>query len=156
MKSHVLRPLYVVLAVVAAILAARVFVVPADFGIQESGYMYGWHRESNEQDWKDFKVKHKGRKYCQQCHEENYEAIMQSPHGAIQCENCHGAAVDHPVDPEKLNVDKSRTLCLRCHSYLPYPTSGRRIIPGIDREGHYPDTECVTCHNPHQPGANIG
>ncbi|MEJ2182970.1 MAG: cytochrome c3 family protein [Nitrospirota bacterium] len=152
MKSYVLRPLYVVIAFVCIILLARVFVVPKDFGIGERGFMYGWHRKGAEDFWRNFKVKYQTREYCEGCHAQKYETIMASPHAIIQCENCHGPAVDHPVKPEKLTIDRRRDLCLRCHAYLPYPTSGRRVIPPINNDEHYPDTECVQCHNPHSPG----
>ncbi len=52
MKNHVFRPLFVVIGIVAIILAARLFLVPKDFGVQERGYMYGWHRKANEEDRK--------------------------------------------------------------------------------------------------------
>jgi predicted CXXCH cytochrome family protein len=76
---------------------------------------------------------------------------MTTPHAIIPCEDCHGPATDHPSDPPKLAIDKSRGLCLRCHSSLPYPTSGRSQIRGIDPDTHNPDVECVMCHNPHKP-----
>lgn len=152
MKPHVYRPLYVVIGFVVLILVARYFAVPKDFGIQARGYMYGWHRKGDEQFWKDFKVKYKGRDYCKDCHSDNYEMIMQTPHAIIQCENCHGPAIDHPLKPEKLEIITSRELCLRCHAKLPYEQSGRALIRGINNEEHYADTECVTCHNPHHPG----
>jgi predicted CXXCH cytochrome family protein len=151
MKSHVLRPLYVILALVGLILLSRVFIVPKDFGVQERGFMYGWHRKGNEQEWKDFKVKYKTVQYCSQCHTEEYSLLGKSPHIIIQCENCHGPAVDHPADPPKLSIDRSRGLCLRCHSWLPYEASGRYKIPGINPEEHNPGIECVACHNPHSP-----
>jgi hypothetical protein len=49
---HVLRPFFVFLAFVAIVLIVRFFYVPKDFGIHERGYMYGWHRKSNEEEWK--------------------------------------------------------------------------------------------------------
>ena len=54
---HVLRPLFAVLVVAALILIARVFLVPQDFGIHERGYMFGWYRKANEEEWKALKVK---------------------------------------------------------------------------------------------------
>ena len=54
MKNHVYRPLFVVIGIVVLILVARPFLVPKDFGVGERGYMYGWHRKGNEQDWKKF------------------------------------------------------------------------------------------------------
>lgn len=151
MKSHVLRPLYVVIGIVAAILVVREFVVPEDFGVYERGYMYSWHRKSNEDEWKAFKVKYRSSEYCKDCHSDKYSSIMQTPHAIIQCENCHGPAIDHPENPQKLSIDKNRELCLRCHSSLPYPTSNRANIRGIDPDRHNPGIECVMCHNPHKP-----
>jgi len=48
LKNHVWRPLLIVLAIVGGILAMRMFLVPSDFGIQERGYMYGWHRKNGK------------------------------------------------------------------------------------------------------------
>jgi len=151
-KSHVWRPLYVVIAIVILILIARVFYVPKDFGIWERGYMYGFHNKGSEQWWKQFKVKYKfNSEYCKDCHSDKYESIMKTPHAIINCENCHGPVLDHPSDPPKLKIDKSREQCLRCHYPLPYPTSGRANIRGIDPEKHNPGVECSMCHNPHKP-----
>ncbi|MDH4264856.1 MAG: cytochrome c3 family protein [Deltaproteobacteria bacterium] len=147
---HVLRPLYVVLALAGMILIARIFVVPEDFGIHEKGYMYGWYRKANEEEWKAFKVKYQGKEYCQDCHAQLEQEVRSSRHNIIECENCHGPALEHPSDPQKLTIDRSRELCLRCHTYLPYPTSKRSEIKGIDPNQHNPGGECVVCHNPHQ------
>lgn len=152
MKNHVYRPLLVVIGLVALILAARALYVPEDFGVHERGYMYGWYQKSDEQFWKDFKVKYRGAEYCKDCHDKNYESLGKSPHRNIQCENCHGPAVGHPESPPKLGMDRSREWCLRCHAYLAYPTSGRRLIKGFEEpEKHNPGMECSTCHDPHSP-----
>jgi predicted CXXCH cytochrome family protein len=152
MRSHVLRPLWVVVGLVVIVLIIRAFYVPSDFGVGQRGYMYGWHRAGDAGFWKNFPVSYKFQNdYCSSCHPENYNSIMKSPHAIIHCENCHGPVLNHPSDPPKLKVDKRRALCLRCHYPLPYPTSGRANIPGIDPVKHYPDNECVTCHNPHNP-----
>lgn len=151
MKSHVWRPLYVIIGIVGIILIIRVFYVPADFGVHERGYMYGWYRKGNIEEWKNFKVKYQGEEYCKDCHSDKIESIMKTPHAVIQCENCHGPAIDHPSDPPKLKIDKSREQCLRCHFPLPYPTSGRANIRGVEPERHNPGIECVACHNPHSP-----
>lgn len=152
MKSHVLRPLWVVLGLVAVVLLFRLFYVPKSFGIGERGYMYGWYREANVGDWENFKVKYSGSsEFCNNCHPDKYESIMKTPHAIIICEDCHGPAIDHPVDPPKLIIDKSREQCLRCHTYLAYPSSGRADIRGIDPAEHNPDMECAMCHNPHNP-----
>jgi len=150
-KNHVWRPLFVVIGIVALILVARSFLVPKDFGIQDRGYMYGFHRLGNEADWKAMEVMYKSAEYCGGCHPDKTETLGKSPHAIIQCENCHGPAVNHPDDPPKLTIDRSRALCLRCHAQLPYPTSGRAVIRGINPEEHNPGMDCPDCHNPHNP-----
>ena len=147
---HVLRPLYVVLAVVALILAARTLMVPKDFGIYDRGYMFSWYRKANEEEWKNVKVKFQGRDYCQDCHGDPFQQLRSSRHAIIECENCHGPAIGHPAEPQKLPIDRSRELCLRCHTNLPYPTSKRAEIKGIDPNEHNAGLECVGCHDPHR------
>ncbi len=151
MKNHVLRPLWVAILLVIALLVARKLYVPADFGINGRNFTYGYYRKASVNDWKEFKVKYKGRQYCKECHEENFDSISKSKHRIIQCENCHGPAIDHPDNPEALEIDRSRGLCLRCHADLPYPGSHRNDLPAIDPEEHNPDKACADCHNPHKP-----
>jgi len=151
MKNHVLRPLWVAILLVSAILIARELYVPDDFGVNGRNFTYGFHRKGSIDDWKAFKVKYRGREYCKECHEDNYEANKDSAHGIIQCENCHGPALGHPDNPEALEIDRSRGLCLRCHADLPYPGSQRGDLPAIDPDEHNPDKPCADCHNPHKP-----
>lgn len=140
-----------VIAIVVLILIVRAFYVPKDFGAHARGYTYGFHRLGNEQDWKDFPAKYKNTSYCNECHEEKVNSLAKSKHGVIPCEDCHGPALNHPEDPEKLPVDRSRDLCIRCHAQLVMISSGRSAIPGIDPATHNPDTACSECHNPHDP-----
>jgi predicted CXXCH cytochrome family protein len=150
-KNHVWRPLFVVLGIVVLILVARTFYVPKDFGTQELGYTFGYHRLSNEQEWKNFPAKYRDSAYCNECHEEKVATQAAAQHAMIPCENCHGAAFDHPENPEKLAIDRSRELCIRCHAQLTTPSSGRSDIPGIDPQTHNAGTECSECHDPHNP-----
>ena len=151
MSSHIWRPLYLALCIVGVVLIARMVAVPKDFGIQERGYMYGWHRKGNEAEWKAFRVKYSTAEHCRECHPDKYRDIKSSPHASINCENCHGPVLGHPVDPPTLTIDRRRGLCLRCHSFLPYKASGRGNIRGINPEIHNPEAECVLCHYPHNP-----
>ena len=152
MKYHVLLPFLVVLAGVALLLIVRHFIVPSDFGVEEGGsFTYNYHRLSSTDDWKNIKVKYRGKEYCRECHEEKVEENLASHHSVIQCENCHGPALDHPEDPEVLSIVTSRLLCRRCHAYLPYPQSNRAKMPAIVPEEHNPGENCVECHNPHNP-----
>jgi predicted CXXCH cytochrome family protein len=147
---HVLRPLYVVLTLVAIIFIARIFWIPDDFGTHEQGYTYGWYRQSNLAEWQNFTVKYRGKEFCLDCHAEQSQKLASAQHKNIECENCHGPALSHPADPLKLELDRSRELCLRCHTRLIYPTSQRSQIKGINPDQHNPGLECALCHNPHE------
>ncbi len=151
MKNHVLRPLMVAIAAVALLLTARYFYVPDDFGVNGENFIFGFYRAGNLSDWEEMPVRYKGKQYCAECHEEQFESQSASKHQIIECENCHGPANDHPDDPEALTIDKSRALCLRCHADLPYPNTLRGELPSIDPLEHNPDSECSECHNPHKP-----
>jgi len=159
MKWHVLHPLWVGIGVVGLIILGGRFLVPDDFGVHGRNFTYGYHRLSNLQDWKDFPVKYQGRDSCTECHEENVRLNSGSVHAAVQCENCHGPAVNHPdsvqspsVSVQPLSVDTSRELCLRCHAYLGYPNSNRGAMPSIVDRTHRRRRECSSCHDPHNPG----
>lgn len=155
MKSHVLRPLWLALGFVGLILIIRYYYVPADFGIHQAlagrSFTYGYHRASDVNDWKSIRVAYRGRQYCANCHKAKAASIAKSKHRIIQCENCHGPALNHPDNPAKLAINRHRALCLRCHTKLAYPTSLRSQIEGIDPARHHPGTACVECHNPHSP-----
>lgn len=151
MKNHLLRPLAVVCFIVVLAVFARAFLVPADFGVHERGYMYGWHRKSNEREWQALQVRYRTSAGCPQCHPDKQTELSHSPHAIISCENCHGPALDHPRDPAGYTIDRSRELCLRCHAQLPYPNSARGAIRGINPDTHHTRAECVLCHIPHHP-----
>ena len=151
LKNHLLRPLMVVILIVIILVVVRELVVPGDFGVHDTGFTYGWYRQGNIEDWKQVTVKYQGKDYCSTCHKDKVDQIADTPHAIIQCENCHGPAVDHPSTVPKLVVDTSREQCLRCHATLPYAASGRTVIKGIDPDNHNPGIACANCHNPHQP-----
>ncbi len=151
MKNHAWRPLFVAIGAIALLLLVRANVVPSDFGVNGRNFTYGFHRKGNIDDWKAVQVKYRGKEYCRECHEEKVKENLASPHKTIECENCHGPAIDHPDNPARLAVDKSRELCLRCHAGLPYPQSHRSELPAIDQAKHNPDQTCSECHNPHNP-----
>lgn len=155
MKNHIFRPLLVVIALVVAFLVVRAWFVPKAFGVHERGYTYGWYNQANEQVWKNVSLKFRAPEDCRDCHEENASSVASSPHGIILCQNCHGPALDHPTNPESLEINTNRGLCLRCHVALPYPTSQRARIAGIDPLTHNPTKACVTCHNPHDPTEEV-
>lgn len=151
MKNHVWRPLYLALLLVAAGVVASFFLVPADFGVHERGYMYGWHRKANETEWLAVPIKYRTAAACTPCHRDKYDDIKNSPHGTISCENCHGPLLGHPQNQPAMEIDRSRALCLRCHAKLHYKNTLRGSFKGINPETHYPQAECMMCHYPHNP-----
>jgi len=151
MKNHVLRPLWVAIGAIALVLLVRHFVVPDDFGVYGKNFTYGFFRLGSVKDWQNFPVKYRGKEYCQECHPEKLAANMSSKHNIIECENCHGPAEQHPENPATLEIDRTRSLCLRCHANLPYPGTPRGSLKAVDPLDHNPETACVECHNPHNP-----
>jgi len=150
-SGHVWRPVLVILALVVIGVAFRQFYVPDDFGVQARGYTYGWYRQGSSIDWKWMPLRYQSPETCEACHKQQVSEIRDQPHASIQCQDCHGPALDHPDDPQRLVVDTSRALCLRCHARLPYPSSARGGLRGIDAATHNPGRECVECHQPHHP-----
>jgi len=147
---------------VGGIIGVRKVIAPS-FQAVEGDYRYQWHRVANEQEWKDLRVKYQGNSYCKGCHSDQDMRVAASSHAKVQCENCHGAAFNHPEDPKKLSIDKGRGLCLRCHASLPYrpatyaelPVQENRpqpisMLKMINPDTHNPDMACVTCHDPHK------
>lgn len=151
MKKHVLRPLWLALGLIALVLVVRHFMVPKDFGVHGRNFTYGYFRLGAIDDWRNVPVKYRGREQCQECHADRATENRDGSHAGIECENCHGPALAHPDNPAKLTIDRSRSLCLRCHGRLAYPGSLRGELPGIDPAGHNPDGQCRECHNPHHP-----
>lgn len=158
MKSHVFRPLIVVIAFVVIILVARTLFVPDSFGTHEMGYRFGWHDKQNEDFWRDgFQIKYVDRELCMGCHGEKAETLLASPHKNINCQNCHAAegvvGYDHPEKIDKMVIDRSRLQCLRCHASIPDIGSGRaKILKQINDKEHNTGYECADCHDPHSPG----
>lgn len=150
-KNHVFRPLMVIIGISVIILIVQRVYVPDDFGVHGDSYTYNFYREGNLDDWKAVTVKYQGDEYCANCHQDKTDLIASTAHSIIQCENCHGPAQQHPQDPPKLTIDRTREQCLRCHTRLDYPTSGRADIEGIDPASHNSGIECATCHDPHNP-----
>lgn len=155
MKWHVLHPLWVAIALVALIFVARAFVVPDDFGVHGESFTYGYYRLGNVQEWQDFPVKYQGKESCAECHEDNYRTNRRSPHKRVECENCHGPAVDHPDEVEFLPLNTEREMCLRCHAYLGYPNTARAEMPTVKDRLHKRRRECVECHDPHDPRRDV-
>jgi len=93
------------------VLLVRFAYVPRDVGIDERGYMYGWHRTDNDADWKKVKVKNLGGEYFRGCHSEKYAYIIKTCRRISQYENFYGMENDvegeHPSRQHfKITINK--------------------------------------------------
>lgn len=92
-----------------------------------------------------------GWRVCGDCHEEQFQAKLHSPHSPLSCEICHGPSYAHAVvDPIENTppIPEGNEPCLSCHKYLPSRPTG---FPQVIEFQHEPGELCTSCHQPHDP-----
>jgi hypothetical protein len=129
---------------IAALVAARHYLIPPTFGDD------GHYRAAAIKDITAHPIKYAGRDACADCHSEEVETQSHGRHQALSCETCHGPAAAHVADPGAATpiIPRSRDFCPRCHGYDSSRPTG---FPQIDPVSHNPPTPCVECHKPHAP-----
>jgi len=129
---------------VAALIAARVFLIPDTFG------EFGHYRGAAIDDVTAQPIKYAGRASCETCHPDVVEKHAGGRHHGVSCEVCHGPAAAHVEDPMAVVPDKprGRDLCVLCHAYDPGRPTG---FPQIDPAVHNPLRACMACHEGHAP-----
>lgn len=135
-------------ALVAAIVVARHFLVPPTFG-ERGHYRWSAVEEAAEQE-----ISYAGYTVCSDCHDDIAEAKSRANHRGLSCESCHGPAADHAEAPDEFLPEKpgGREFCTLCHGYNAARPSGfAQIIP--DR--HNPGEPCMECHDPHEPALPV-
>jgi predicted CXXCH cytochrome family protein len=100
-----------------------------------------------------------GTDVCRGCHDELYEPVASSPHGALfkeggrGCESCHGpgsAHVDGAGDKSKIfyfrdaSPELVREHCLACHTQDPQPKHNQGKMT------------CLSCHSVHHYQSKAG
>lgn len=142
--QQVTRLLILFAVLIAALLTARHFLVPATFG------QIGHYRAAAIPQIAARPIKYAGREACADCHSDVLETHSRGRHQTVGCETCHGPAAAHAADPtaSKPRVPSERDFCPRCHSYDPSRPTG---FPQIDPVSHNPGQACVSCHTPHAP-----
>ena len=138
-----LIPLFAVF--VGLFLLARYFLVPESFG--EYGHYRGASLEENTQRDLHFA----GKETCAMCHDDIATYLMEDRHAALSCEVCHGPGMDHANMPDEYMLLKpaEREHCGKCHAL--HAAKNPDVILQVDLTEHFPETECITCHNPHKP-----
>ena len=144
MPQQVSRLLVVFAVAIAALLAARTYLVPETFG------ELGHYRAAALDSIKAHPKKYAGHQECSLCHRPIAEKRLASNHRGVACEVCHGPAMAHVSQPMNVRpqAPRGRDFCVLCHAYNPSRPTG---FPQIDSVAHNPRVPCMTCHDPHAP-----
>lgn len=152
---HVFRAFFVLFLALVAVVLGRGLLVPKSYGL------YGPYRFDNVGEQANARAPlHGGAAACADCHEDRAKAVQAGAHGNVSCEVCHAALGRHVKDGEivaAMAVDRSFTLCARCHRKV----LGRpEKFPQVVLEQHVSDQGaasrlegkvCLECHDPHSP-----
>jgi len=151
---HVFRVLFVLLLALVAFVLGRTLLVPKSYGV------YGPYRFDNVAEQASARPPlHGGAASCADCHDERFKKVAAGSHRNVSCEICHGPLGRHVKDGDvvaKMAVDRSFTLCARCHRKI----EGRpEKFPQVVLEQHVHQQGpsklegkvCLECHDPHSP-----
>jgi hypothetical protein len=151
---HVFRVLFVLLLALVAFVLGRTLLVPKSYG------MYGPYRFDNVAEQASIRPPlHGGAASCADCHDDRAKKIAAGVHKRVSCEICHGPLGRHVKDGDvvaKMAIDRSFTLCARCHRKI----EGRpEKFPQVVLEQHVQQQGqaklegkvCLECHDPHSP-----
>ncbi len=143
---HLVRAGTLLLAALVVALVVRSILTPDPFVLSST------YRQANVREWSDtaFPVRLVGAGMCGDCHKDIASRWQASLHKTVPCEDCHGATQPHVDHKASLVVDTSRDFCATCHSKN---SSRPADFPQVDVSQHWGDTQCVACHNPHDPWA---
>ena len=166
MPKHVVRLIFLIGILGAAIIGARILFTDKSFGI------FGHYRADAVAEIAADAPIYQGAASCQSCHRERYAMWLKGVHKVVTCETCHGAAAKHPsaqtaapaasadprthiriaagrLDHVKLVIPTDTVkLCTLCHEKI----TGRPAVPRqIEVSTHSGTQACITCHNPYSP-----
>jgi hypothetical protein len=148
--KHVFRIVILVAVILAVVLLARGFLVPTTYGL------YGRYRGANvAQQMEARPVLYAGAAACADCHTDQAARRAGGAHKNVNCEICHaplGAHILADGSVVKPPVDRSFTLCARCHRKV---AARPATFPQVDLEQHVngpvEGKVCLECHDPHSP-----
>ena len=151
-SKHYFRAGFLIAGGLFAFLIVRALVIPKSFG------EFGFYRGDNIAEQMAKPVNFGPKESCAECHGEVAQTHKKGMHQSVQCQNCHAPLSVHIKDgafQELMPIDRSATLCLRCHEKLP---SRPEKFPQINHEEHLGSKGltlapgiCLTCHQPHDP-----
>ena len=147
---HVFRVVLLLIAGLAVVSIGRTFIVPSSYGL------YGPYRFDNvAEQMKSREPAHAGPAACGECHEKQFKRRAAGKHRTVSCEVCHAPLAVHVKDDgsvDAMPVDRSFTLCARCHRKI----DGRPAkFPQVELDQHVggpvEGKVCLECHDPHTP-----
>ena len=147
---HVFRVALVLVVVLAAVFLTRGFLVPKSYGL------YGPYRHDNVKEQMDARAPaFAGAAACAECHADEARKRGAGAHRSVSCEVCH-APLGHHVKADGSVVappiDRSFTLCARCHrKVLGRPVKFPQVVLEQHVGGAVEGKVCLQCHDPHSP-----
>jgi len=145
MPLHVKRLIIVFAAFILLSILIRYLLIPESFG------EYGHYRAASLKENSEKELRYAGEEYCIECHDDIGNLKNEGPHGNVKCEVCHGPGYKHVEEPEVTNIitPDGREFCGKCHS-LNAAKKSINVIQ-IDLADHNIESDCIECHNPHEP-----
>lgn len=155
--KHIWRAVFLLIGAVIVAVVARHFMIPRSFGDK------GFYRYDSLGEHRSKPPIHGAVDACGACHQPAFDAKKTGKHVSVSCEVCHGPLSDHVKDNAKIAkapVDKSYTLCLRCHEKL---KARPETFPQVEPTEHLiaegaiatgepiPEEACIACHDVHSP-----
>lgn len=147
--EHLIRLAALFLVGIVLFFVARAVFIPKDFGT------YGFFRTGALEDNRSYPLVHAGREACALCHDDVVATRAGGAHEGVGCEACHEALAAHAEDPGAVApvLPEGTRVCEVCHRAAPARPSW---FPQVDVEDHAMGETCLTCHDPHRPGFDVG
>lgn len=91
---------------------------------------------------------------CSACHEGITRTKALSPHGLLECTECHVTSEEHMNNPRSSRPTKpgSRNDCGKCHAQ---DSESEKHVPKISMAAHGEGYLCWQCHYPHYPEGKL-
>jgi len=140
-KRHVL----LLIVFVVAFILLRSLLVPSSFG------QYGHYRGDALGENAARIPKYSGKDSCTDCHSKIVDQQATDVHANLACETCHGPGDAHVHAAKSVKLPKvgTRDFCGLCHTQN--KARNKKVVPQLIMAEHYPEKNCIDCHNPHQP-----
>ncbi len=130
------------------VVVASVVLASAAFAASRLYREFGAPRAAvSAQSWADRAVRYQPGT-CAACHESEASTAASSRHATVRCETCHGTPEGRPGS-QNVHVAiamPTSDVCITCHTSV----TGRPVrIAMVARADHYPNADCLGCHDPH-------